>query len=78
VRDLVRIGAGSGFARDSATGVSQMLAHDPPDYLIFEQLAEQVMVNFLQEWQRSPDLGYSTALVDVNLGPYLGAISAVE
>jgi len=76
VRDLVRIGAGSGFARDSAVGVSQMLAHDPPDYLIFEQLAEQVMVNFLQEWQRSPDLGYSSALVDVNLGPYLGAISA--
>lgn len=74
MRDLIRIGAGSGFALDSAISVSQMLKSNPPHYLVFEQLAEQVMINFLQELQRSPDLGYSTAFVDVHVGPYLAAI----
>jgi hypothetical protein len=76
VKEVVRIGAGSAFANDSALAVMQMLAGDPPDYLVFEHLAEGLMSPLAEAMQRSPDLGYSTNILDVHLGPHLAAIKA--
>jgi hypothetical protein len=76
MKDLVRIGAGSAFANDSALTVPQMLAKDPPDYLVFEHLAEGLMSPLAEAMARSPELGYSPNLIDVHLGPNLAAIKA--
>ena len=76
MKEVVRIGAGSAFANDSALAVTQMLEGDTPDYLVFEHLAEGLMSPLAEAMQRSPELGYSTNLVEVHLGPNLAAIKA--
>ena len=74
MKDMVRIGAGSAFANDSALTTPQMLARDPPDYIVYEHLAEGLMSPLAEAMARSPELGYSVNLVDVHLGPNLRAL----
>ena len=74
MKQVVRIGAGSAFANDSALTTSQMLTKNPPDYLVFEHLAEGLMAPLAEAMARSPDLGYSLNLVDLHLGPNLKAL----
>jgi hypothetical protein len=76
MKDIVRIGAGSAFSNDSALTAPQMLAADPPDYLVFEHLSEGLMSPLAEAMARSPELGYSTNLIDFHLGPNLKALKA--
>ena len=71
---MVRIGAGSAFANDSALTTPQMLAGNPPDYIVYEHLAEGLMSPLADAMARSPELGYSVNLVEVHLGPNLRAL----
>jgi hypothetical protein len=75
MKDVVRIGSGSGMLFDSTLGLQQMLrSRKPPDYMIFDHLAEATMSPFTQMMQRSPDLGYSTNIVDLHVGPFLAEL----
>ena len=72
---VVRIGAGSGFAFDSATSVLQMLRTKPrPDYLIFEHMAEGSLSMYQRMREQFPGTGYSTALLDIHIGLHLDKI----
>ena len=53
MKDVVRIGAGSAFSNDSALTAPQMLAADPPDYLVFEHLSEGLMSGLADAMARS-------------------------
>jgi hypothetical protein len=74
MKQVVRIGAGSAFANDSALTTPQMLAKDPPEYLVYEHLAEGLMSPLADAQARSPELGYSLNLLEFHLGPNLKAI----
>ena len=74
MKDMIRIGAGSAFANDSALTTPQMLAKNPPDYIVYEHLAEGLMSPLAEAMARSPELGYSVNLVEVHLGPNLRAL----
>ena len=77
MQKVVRIGSGSGMLFDSTLGLQQMLrSSTPPHYVIFDHLAEATMSPFLQMMQQSPDLGYSTNIVDLHVGPYLAELKA--
>src|SRR5579862_377793 len=77
MQKVVRIGSGSGMLFDSTLGLHQMLRSDtPPDYVIFDHLAEATMSPFLQVMEQSPELGYSTNIIDLHVGPYLAELKA--
>lgn len=71
---IVRIGAGAAFANDSGLAVPQMLDSNPPDYLVLEHLAEGLMSPLAEAMERSPELGFSTNIIDIHLGPHLDRI----
>lgn len=73
---IVRIGAGSGGRLDSALGIEQHLGSaTPPDYVIFDHMAEAMVSIFLIEMSRDPDLGYSAPFLDIHILPYLQRIA---
>src|SRR5262245_618259 len=78
MRDVVRIGAGSAFAVDTGLAVPQMLRSNPPDYLVFEHLAEGGLTLLFQAAQQNPDAGYSRHFIDVHVGPYLAQLVAAK
>jgi hypothetical protein len=72
---IVRIGAGSGGMTDSALGIAQHLASQPPPhYVIFDHMSEGMMSPFLLQMERAPEMGYSPTFLDVHIGPYLEKI----
>ena len=74
MKDVVRIGSGTGFFLDSALSMVQLLKDNPPDYIMFDHMAEGMMSHCLMQIQQAPEMGYSTAFIDVHVGPYLKQI----
>jgi hypothetical protein len=73
---IVRIAAGSGGMIDTPLGIIQHLAsHTPPDYVIFDHMAEGMMSLYLGQMQSAPQLGYSTIFLDHHLLPFLEMIA---
>ncbi|MFC3172850.1 acyclic terpene utilization AtuA family protein [Novosphingobium bradum] len=74
---IVRIAAGSGGRIDSPLGVLQHLASPvPPDYIVFDHMAEAMMSAFLIEMGRDPGAGWSQPFLDSHLLPWLDRILA--
>jgi len=71
---IVRIGAGAAFANDSALAIPQLLRSDPPDYIVVEHLAEGLMSPLAEAMKTAPELGYSTNVIDIHLGPNLARL----
>jgi hypothetical protein len=74
---IVRIGAGSGGRIDTALGIEQHLASaSPPDYVIFDHMAEGMMSAYMIEMAGAPDRGFSLPFLDIHIAPYLEQIMA--
>lgn len=72
---IVRIGAASAFRNDSRTGITQLLTHgEPPEYLIFDFLAESVMGGLGRDRAAGTGPGYAAEFLDSYLLPHLDTV----
>lgn len=75
VEKIIRIGAASAFRNDSRTGITQLLSHgEPPDYVIFDFLAESVMGGLGRDRSLGSGPGYAAEFLDEYLLPHLDVI----
>jgi hypothetical protein len=70
----VRIGSGSGFTLDSELAMLQLLAGNPPEYIVLEHMAEGGLTRLAQAQAKNPDAGYLPTLFDVHLNDHLGRL----
>jgi hypothetical protein len=74
----VRIGGASSYYSDSTTAVSQLLAaQPPPDYLIFDFMAEGTIARTARERARNPEAGYEADFITIHLARNLTRIAAL-
>ena len=64
-RDVIRLGAGSGFWGDATDPALELLAHGNLDYLCFDYLAELTMALLERQRQKDPTLGYVPDAVEL-------------
>ncbi len=65
----IRIGCGSGFWGDSASGPVQLVRYGNIDFLVLDYLAEITMSILSRARQKKPELGYATDFVDTMMVP---------
>lgn len=69
---IVRIGAATAFFNDSPMGIAQLLSMaEPPDYIIFDFLAESVMGGLGRAMAGGTGPGYAASFIDGYLLPHL-------
>lgn len=76
VRDIVRIGCGSGFWGDSPEGPRQLVRDGSIDYLVLDYLAEITMSILARMKAKNPALGYATDFVSLVMKPLAREIAA--
>ncbi len=69
MRDIVRIGCGSGFWGDSPEGPRQLVRDGSIDYLVLDYLAEITMSILARMKAKNPALGYATDFVSLLMKP---------
>lgn len=69
MKNMIRIGGGSGFWGDSADGPVQLVRTGGIDYLVLDYLAEITMSILARAKERKPELGYATDFVSLVIGP---------
>lgn len=75
MRDIVRIGCGSGFWGDSPEGPRQLVRDGSIDYLVLDYLAEITMSILARMKAKNPALGYATDFVSLVMKPLAGEIA---
>jgi hypothetical protein len=76
VRDVVRVGGGSGFWGDTPEGAAQLIRHGDVQYLVLDYLAEITMALLARARERRPELGYAPDLITKVVGPLGREIAA--
>lgn len=64
MKDVVRLGSGSGFWGDAVDPAMELLDRGQLDYLCFDYLAELTMALLERQRRKQPDLGYVPDAVD--------------
>src|SRR5690348_6442048 len=64
MKDIVRIGSGSGFWGDALDPALELLEHGKLDYLSFDFLAELTMALLQRLRAKNPQLGYVPDVID--------------
>ncbi|MFA5489509.1 MAG: acyclic terpene utilization AtuA family protein [Candidimonas sp.] len=70
MKDVVRVGCGSGFWGDTPEGARQLIKGEELDYLILDYLAEVTMSILARMKSRNPALGYVPDFIDQIIKPY--------
>ncbi len=72
----IRIGGASGYWGDSAHATPQLLHNDPPDFIVYDYLAEITMSILARMRAKDPSLGYATDFVSAVVAPHIRAVAA--
>lgn len=70
MKDVVRVGCGSGFWGDTPEGARQLIKGGGLDYLILDYLAEVTMSILARMKSRNPALGYVPDFIEQIIKPY--------